>query len=599
MSHTTPTEFFGSIQTGDTSVYIDKDISYHVEPEDSCFLAFVYPSLKSADPPATPSPEGTVDSVSLPEEYSDLMAAFSDGTHELPDHGPHDIEITLESNKVPALGPLYNLSDSEQKIVEKYVKDMLDKGLIRPSKSPCGATILFARKKDGSLQLCVDYRKLNQMTVKNVYPLPLIDELLDRLNSSKIFTSLDLKDAYWLLRIAEGDEWKTAFQTRYGLYEYLIMPFGLSNAPGCFQAYVNSCFSDMIDKFLKIYMDDFLIHSVTYDEHVQHVRSVLQRVIEKKMKVNLKKCTFHTTKTAFLGYEVSDTGVNMLPDRVKTIIEWKPPTDVKAVQSFLGFCNFYRAFIPQYSEIAVALTDLTKKDRTFEWSLAAQTAFESLKQRFLDATVMRHFDPSLPIILETDASDFAIAGVLSQPENDQIRPVGFFSRKLQPAELNYDTHDKELLAIVESLKAWRHFTIETVTPVRIITDHNNLKYFTTTKSLNRRQVRWSEFLSDFHFTLEHRPGKLNIIPDTLSRREQDALNIGDKEAQKSCLLHPSLFAALAKYNDPSLPHKQLDDRIRQANKNDEYFTNVVKWYYESPLTRSKLPIGSGSQTIMY
>ena len=151
MSHTTPTEFFGSIQTGDTSVYIDKDISYHVEPEDSCFLAFVYPSSKSADPPATPSPEGTVNSVSLPEEYSDLMAAFSDGTHELPDHGPHDIEITLESNKVPALGPLYNLSDSEQKIVEKYVKDMLDKGLIRPSKSPCGAPILFTQKKDGLL----------------------------------------------------------------------------------------------------------------------------------------------------------------------------------------------------------------------------------------------------------------------------------------------------------------------------------------------------------------------------------------------------------------------------------------------------------------
>jgi len=164
------------------------------------------------------------------------------------------------------------------------------------------------------------------MTVKNVYPLPLIDELLDRLHGSQIFTSLDLTDAYWLLRIAEGDEWKTAFRTRYGLYEYLIMPFGLSNAPGCFQAYVNSCFSDMIDKFLKIYMDDFLIHSKNYTDHVQHVRAVLERVIEKKMKISLKKCTFHTNKTAFLGYKVSSTGVNMLPDCVKTILEWKPST---------------------------------------------------------------------------------------------------------------------------------------------------------------------------------------------------------------------------------------------------------------------------------
>ena len=372
------------------------------------------------------------------------------------------------------------------------------------------------------------------------------------------------------------------------------MPFGLSNAPGNFQAYVNSCFSDMIDKFLKIYMDDFLIHSKNIAEHVPHVRAVLKRVIEKKMKINLKKCTFHTTKTAFLGYEVSSTGVNMLPDRVKTILEWKPPTDMKAVQSFLGFCNFYRAFIPRYSEIAVALTDLTKKDRTFEWTETAQTAFDNLKRMFTDATVMCHFDPTLPIILETDASDFAIAGVLSQPQNDEIRPVGFYSRKLQPAELNYDTHDKELLAIVESLKAWRHFCIETVTPVRIITDHNNLKYFTTTKSLNRRQVRWSEFLADFNFTLEHRPGKLNIIPDTLSRREQDALDIGDKQAQESCLLPPSLFATIAKYDDPLLPHKQLDIQIRQANKTDEYFANVVHWYFNASPTCPKLPIGSGS-----
>jgi len=319
LSLTSPSEFFGVIQADNAAVHIDRDICPFVEPQDSCFIAFVFPST-TTQITTPPPPEGTVDPVTLPEEYSDLKAAFSDGTHELPEHGPHNIEITLENNKIPPLGPLYSLSDSEQKIVEKYVKDMMDKGLIRPSKSPCGAPILFARKKDGSLRLCVDYRKLNQLTVKNVYPLPLIDELLDRLHGSQIFSSLDLTDAYWLLRIAEGDEWKTAFRTRYGLFEYLIMPFGLSNAPGNFQAYVNSCFSDMIDKFLKIYMDDFLIHSKNIAEHVPHVQAVLNRVIEKKIKINLKKCTFHITKTAFLGYEVSSTGVNMLLDCVKTIL---------------------------------------------------------------------------------------------------------------------------------------------------------------------------------------------------------------------------------------------------------------------------------------
>ena len=251
----------------------------------------------------------------IPTEYQDLYAAFSDGSLSLPEHGPHDLEINLEGSKIPSLGPLYNLSEAEQLIVEKYIKDMSNKGLIRPSTSPCGAPILFARKKDGSLRLCVDYRRLNNMTQKNVYPLPLIDELLDKLASSKIFTSLDLKDAYWLIRIKDGDEWKTAFRTRYGLFEYLIMPFGLSNAPGAFQAHVNSCFSDMIDKFLKVYMDDFLVHSENFDIHVQHVRKVLERVIEKKMKVNLKKCTFHTKKTAFLGYEVSDISVNTVASK--------------------------------------------------------------------------------------------------------------------------------------------------------------------------------------------------------------------------------------------------------------------------------------------
>lgn len=221
------------------------------------------------------------------------------------------------------------------------------------------------------------------------------------------------------------------------------------------------------------------------------------------MKINLKKCTFHTNKTALLGYEVSDVGVNMLPDRVQTINNWQPPTDVKSVQSFLGFCNFYRSFIKDYSEIAIPLTNLTKKSVEFKWDNIAQTAFDTLKSKFLTAEIMRHFDPKRHIVLETDALDFAVDAVLSEPHDDGLRPVGFYSRKLQAAELNYDTHDKELLAIIEALRAWRHYTIGTAHLVQIITDHKNLQYFCTSKPLNRQQVRWSEFLSDFNFTLEH------------------------------------------------------------------------------------------------
>jgi hypothetical protein len=327
--------------------------------------------------------------------------------------------------------------------------------------------------------------------------------MLDRLGEAEIFTSLDLKDAYWLVRIREGDEWKTAFRTRYGLFEYLIMPFGLTNCPGNFQSHVNDCFSDMIDRFVQNFLDDFLIYSKR-DEHVQHVREVLQCVIDKKLSVNLKKCTFHTTSVQFLGYEISPTGVNMLPDRVEAIKEWAAPTNLKELQSFLGFCNFYRHFVRNYSQITVPLTDLTKKGVVWYWGPVHQTAFDALKRQFDTSDICRHFKQGLPIILETDASDFAISGILSQEHPDGVHPVGFMSRKLKQAELNYDTHDKEMLAIIESLKAWRHFCMETTKPVQILTDHNNLKYFMSTKTLNRRQVRWAQFMADYNFTLHHR-----------------------------------------------------------------------------------------------
>lgn len=311
------------------------------------------------------------------------------------------------------------------------------------------------------------------------------------------------------------------------------------------------------------------------------------------MKVNLKKCKFHTDRVEFLGYEVSPIGVNMLPDRIKVIDDWAIPKTVKEVQSFLGFCNFYRSFIALYSEFAAPLTDLTKKDRIWSWTEREQFAFDYLKRQFVTADIVRHFDAKLPIVLETDASDFAISGVLSQVHPDGVHPVGYYSRKLQVAELNYDTHDKELLAIIESLRAWRHFTMETPTPVRIITDHNNLQYFMTTKVLNRRQVRWAQFLADFNFTLEHRPGRLNTIPDLISRRVQDELGIGDRLHQNACLLPPSLFAAIAKYDDPVLPHKQLDDAIRQAYKNDTYYNDTIRWLQQDVTTRAKLPPNTG------
>lgn len=574
------------------------------DPEDECYLALVtIPSPKITSVQKTPSGVNNAGDTcdvappvepEIPLEYRDLAAAFDLGEVTLPEHGPQDLAIDLVDGKIPPMGTLYNLSESELLVVQKYVKDMTEKGLIRPSTSPTGAPILFAKKKDGTLRLCVDYRRLNDHTVKNAYPLPLINEMLDRIALSVIYLTLDLKDAYWLIRIKRGDEWKTAFRTRYGLFEYLVMPFGLSNAPGTFQAHVNKCFSDMLDIFVQIFLDDFLIYSASKEEHVQHVRAVLKRCIEKKLRVNLKKCKFHTDRVEFLGYEVTPTGVNMILDRVQTIREWLSPTHVKSLQSFLGFCNFYRSFIHDYSEIATPLTNLTKKGLTWQWTKEADDAFIRLKNAFCTGKIVRHFNPKLPIILETDASDFAISGVLSQVHSDGTYPVGYFSRKLKAAELNYDTHDKELLAIIESLKGWRHFTMETPEPIQIMTDHNNLKYFMSTKELNCRQVRWAQFLADFNFVLSHRPGKDNVLADALSRREQDELDIGDKEQMKKCLLPSYLFASIQNKDKVVKEQSQMEKEIAEYNLSDEYFLSTMQWMHSfRDKNRSDHPPNSG------
>lgn len=382
------------------------------------------------------------------------------------------------------------------------------------------------------------------------------------------------------------------------------MPFSLSNAPGTFQAHVNRCFSDMLDVFLVIYLDDFLIFSETEEEHIEHVSRVLQRVIDSKLACNLSKCVFHKKNIDFLGYEITPLGVNMCPDRIKVINEWAAPTDLKSLQSFLGFCNFYRGFIPDYSEITIPLTNLTKKDQMWCWDDNEARAFQRLKDQFTSADIVRHFNPALPIQLETDASDYAISGILSQTHVDGIHPVSFFSRKLKSAELNYDTHDKELLAIVESLKGYRHFTQGVSEPFKIITDHENLKYFMTTKVLNRRQVRWSHFLSDFNFVLEHRPGRLNQQADALSRRAQDVLDMGDNTIQNKCLLPPELFLpsnvfAILAAKNPIDSVTRLEDEILEASFKDEYYLKVTEWLNLEPAERTKFPAGSGrlKQTI--
>ncbi len=458
----------------------------------------------------------------IPEEYAQYSELFAEESNEdaLPYHASWDHEIPLVEGKEPRRESIYPLSADKLEALRSYLDENLAKGFIRESSSPARYPILFVPKKDGSLRLCVDYRKLNNITVKNSYPLPLISEIQDRLQGAKIFTKFDIPGAYNRIRMKQGEEWKTAFGTRFGHYEYLVMPFGLTNAPATFQSFINNVLRKYLDVFVVVYLDDILVYSKTEEEHIEHVKKVLQALQEANLRVKLDKTQFHVQEVEFLGFIVTSEGMKMDKAKVESVTSWPAPTSVKEVQSFLGFANYYRKFIKDYSKIAAPMTELTKGEKSmFSWTNQAQIAFEELKQRFTTAPILTSFDPSIRREVETDASDGAIGAVLSQPGPDRkLRPVAFYSRKLTPTEQNYEIHDKELLAIVDSFKQWRVYLEGSKEPVKVFTDHKNLLYFTTTKVLNRRQVRWSEEMSNYNFEITYRKGSENGRADALSRR---------------------------------------------------------------------------------
>jgi len=368
-----------------------------------------------------------------------------------------------------------NPTQSEE--ADKYISENLAKGFIRPSKSPAAYPVLFQRKKDGSLRFCVDYRKLNEVTVKDSYPLPLYNLFFEEIRGSNYFTKLDLKAAYNLVLIRKGDEYKTAFRTRRGQYEYLVMPFGLTNAPAVFQRFINFVLNDFINKFVVVYLDDILIYSRTLEEHKEHVKAVLKALKENHLLVNLEKCLFHVKELEFLGHVISGKFIKTDPKKLEAVLSWPEPTTVKQVQSFLGFGNYYRRFIKNFSLIASPLFHLTKKGTDFDWNEECQKSFDTLKKLLTTAPILLLPDPEKPFILETDASHYALGCILPQrDELGKLHPVGYYSRSFTKAERNYSITDKELLAIITGLEEWKHLLIGAKEPIKIFTDHRNLLF---------------------------------------------------------------------------------------------------------------------------
>jgi len=458
----------------------------------------------------------------LPERYHDYLDLFRPSTAEkLAPRRTFDHAIDLKPDTQPPWGPIYPLSQKQLEALRKYLDDMLKQGKISPSKSPAGAPILFVPKPDGRLRLVVDYRGLNKVTIHNKYPIPLMTELRDQVRDAQIFTKLDLKDGFHLIRVRKGDEWKTAFRTRYGHYQYRVMPFGLVNAPATFQTMMNEILREFLDQGVVVYIDDILIYSKTIEEHIILVRKVLQKLREYRMAISLEKSVFHVKKVDFLGYVVATDGVTMNEKKVESVKAWRAPASVKDVQIFIGFANFYRRFIKNFSAICAPITNLLKGDpKKFFWGKEQQEAFDDLKRRFISAPILCHFYPELDTVVETDASDYALGCILSQFHGKRLHPVAFHSRKLSPAERNYDIHDKELLAILVAFMEWKHYLEGTEKPITVYTDHQNLQYFLTTKAWTHRQIRWAQKLCGFNFKIIYRPGIKGGKPDALSRRPE-------------------------------------------------------------------------------
>ncbi|XP_035836073.1 uncharacterized protein LOC118484192 [Helianthus annuus] len=440
----------------------------------------------------------------------ELFRPLFQDPHGLPPNRLHDHHIPLLNNNHTVNVKPYRYPHFQKQIMTRLITDMLTDGVIRPSQSPFSSPVLLVKKKDGSWRFCVDYRALNAATVRDRFPIPTIDELLDELHGATIFSKIDLRSGYHQIRVAKEDIHKTAFRTMDGHYEFLVMPFGLTNAPSTFQAAMNDLFRKVLRQFVLVFFDDILIYSASMEEHYSHLRYVFETLLANQFHAKGSKCVFAVQELSFLGHKISAVGVAPEPDKIEAIQSWPQPTSFTTLRAFLGLTGYYRRFVPHYARIASPLTDLLKKPE-FTWTPDANQAFIELKTHMKELVTLALPDFSQPFDVTTDASGVAIGAVLSQ----NCKPIAFFSKKLCPTMQGHSTYTKELYAITEAIKKWRQYLLGR--RFRIFTDHHSLKHVLTQTIQTPEQQKWVTKLMGYDFEIHFKPGKENTVADALSR----------------------------------------------------------------------------------
>ena len=449
------------------------------------------------------------------KEFQDVFSQGDDdlGNTPLMEHG-------IETHGPPLRQPYRRQNPAVRREEMTQVQQMLSSNVIRPSNSPWASPVVMVRKKDGSLRFCVDFRQLNAATVKDAHPLPRIDDLLDALHGAKWFSTLDLKSGYWQVPISEQDKEKTAFRTSSGqLFEFNQVPFGLCNAPATFSRLMDRVLAGLHWETCLFYLDDIIVFSSTWEEHLAQLREVFERLRHAKLKLGAAKCTFAAKEVSYLGHRVTEEGLLPDPSLLAAIRDIPPPKTATEVRSFLGLAGYYLRYVKGFAAIAAPLHALTRKDAVFHWSEDCQHAFDQLKLRLTTSPITAFPDFSQEFRLYTDASTAGLSAILAQVRDGKERIICCASRALNKAEKSYPATKLECLAIVWAVAKFRPYLM--AMPFEVFTDHYALQWLKTMRTGSAFLHRWSAALEEYDFTVRHRPGKIQTRVDGLSHLPVD------------------------------------------------------------------------------